>query len=53
VLSIHQTDVIYCGANLLDWAGREFAAPDPRPTSARGRIPFWSPLAEGVEPDEL
>jgi hypothetical protein len=55
VFSIYQTDVIYYGDDLVDYIAREFHVPPlyPSPVVGRRRIPFWSDLAEGAEPEEL
>ena len=49
VLSVHQSDVIYYGADLADHAAHEFGT-----TTASGRprvrVAFWSDLAEGLDP---
>jgi hypothetical protein len=52
VFSVHQTDVIYYGADLADYLAHEFGEPAAgrHPTV---RIPFWSDLAEGVEDVDL
>lgn len=45
VFSVHQTDVIYYGADLLDYVAHEFARPLARPDiSEPARVPFWSDL---------
>lgn len=48
VFSVHQTDVIFYGDNLLDYVAREFGAP-PLSPSHRFHVPFWSDLAGGAE----
>lgn len=43
VLSMHQTDIIYYGADLLDYFQREFGRPVPAPENRQyATIPFWS-----------
>jgi hypothetical protein len=46
---------VYYGDDLVDYVAREFHVPPlhPSPVVGRRRIPFWSDLAEGVEPGEL
>ena len=44
VLSIYQSDVIYYGADIVDWLNREFALGSPSPTSPRATVPFWRDL---------
>ncbi|SEG37032.1 hypothetical protein SAMN02982929_01872 [Saccharopolyspora kobensis] len=47
VFSVHQTDVIYYGADLADYIAREFLPPTGAPlTWPTARIDFWSDLAE-------
>jgi hypothetical protein len=42
VLSIHQTDIIYYGVDLLDWLGREFTPGTAKSISRPPRpIPVW------------
>jgi hypothetical protein len=48
VLSVHQTDVIYYGNDLLDYVAREFNVP-PGHNVAPQRVPFWTDLIEGRE----
>ncbi|MBT9254580.1 hypothetical protein KMZ32_03900 [Phycicoccus sp. MAQZ13P-2] len=52
VFSVHQTDVIFYGDNLLDYVAHEFKVPPLHP-SARVHVPFWSNLAEGAENGDL
>lgn len=52
VFSVHQTDVIHYGDNLVDYVAREFGGTLREP-SERTRVPFWSPLAEGLEDQDL
>lgn len=52
VFSVHQTDVIFYGDNLLDYVAHEFMVPPLHP-SARSHVPFWSNLAEGAENGDL
>jgi hypothetical protein len=42
VFSIHQTDIIYYGANLLHYFGNEFGGWSDLEPSAYRRIRFWS-----------
>lgn len=54
VFSVYQTDVIYYGATILNWAENEFEgkkAIEPWPPSVR--VPFWSELAVGAESEDL
>jgi hypothetical protein len=55
VFSVHQTDVIFYGDNLLDYLAHEFGMTPPHPADLNGRrhIDFWSDLAECVDPDDL
>jgi hypothetical protein len=46
VLSIYQRDVVYYGANLLDWFDREFHRSRRFPVGATRRIPFWTAAIE-------
>jgi hypothetical protein len=49
VLSMHQTDIIYYGTDLIDYPYREFGNPVPAPAPADHRyatIPFWSSFLE-------
>jgi len=51
VFSVHQTDVIYYGANLLSYLRCEFLH-EPWTVAVadvKVRIPFWSDLAEGAK----
>ena len=52
VFSVHQTDVIFYGDDLLDYVAHEFHVPPPHP-SARTYVPFWSDLADGAENPDL
>lgn len=52
VFSVHQTDVIVYGDNLLDYVAHEFRALPLHP-SDRTQVPFWSDLAEGSEDPDL
>lgn len=49
VFSIHQSDVIYYGDDLIDYLAREFKVGEPRPSAigADRRVPFWSDLVGG------
>jgi hypothetical protein len=52
VFSVHQSDVIHYGTDLLDYVHREFggAAVASGPRHAAPHIPFWSDLANGAQP---
>ncbi len=55
VFSVHQTDVIVYGDNLLDYVAHEFGV-GPRaraPGDRQLNIPFWSQLAAGAGNDNL
>jgi hypothetical protein len=52
VFSVHQTDVIFYGDNLLDYVAHEFRVPPLHP-SDRTHVPFWSDLSEGAENRDL
>lgn len=52
VFSVHQTDVIVYGDNLLDYVAHEFHVPPLHPAN-RTRVPFWSDLAEGADTCDL
>lgn len=52
IFSVHQTDVIFYGDNLLDYVAHEFHVPPLHPSS-RTDVPFWSDLAEGAENRDL
>ncbi len=54
VLSVHQTDIIYYGADLADYLRREwlgYGAGDARDREAHSSVPFWTGIVEG-EDDE-
>jgi hypothetical protein len=55
VFSVHQTDVIYYGDNLLDYVAHEFNTPPLHPATPgeRPHLPFWSDLAEGADNADL
>lgn len=54
VFSVHQSDVIYYGADLADYFDREFNRPAPRePPVGCQAVTFWSDLAEGVDEAEF
>jgi hypothetical protein len=65
VFSVHQTDVIYYGNDLLHYLRREFLSKpiiggrtEPKPPRGgqppiRYRAPFWADLAEGAENGDL
>ncbi|WP_254552196.1 hypothetical protein [Kitasatospora sp. MMS16-BH015] len=44
VLSVHQTDVIYCGADLADYLQHEFTRRPAQLDRAHATVPFWSYL---------
>ncbi|GAA3024462.1 hypothetical protein GCM10020229_39670 [Kitasatospora albolonga] len=44
VLSVHQSDVIYYGADLADYLRHEFSGLPARLDEARATVPFWSYL---------
>lgn len=52
VFSVHQTEAIFYGDNLLDYVAREFRMPPLHP-SERTHVPFWSDLSEGAENRDL
>jgi hypothetical protein len=52
VFSVHQTDVIYYGDNVLDYVAHEFRV-QPRHPSERTHVAFWSDLSEGAESRDL
>ncbi len=52
VFSVHQTDVIYYGDNLLDYIAHEFGAL-PRQRARPTRVPFWSDLAVNLDSEDL
>lgn len=52
VFSVHQTDVIFYGDNVLDYVAHEFRVPPLHP-SERTHVPFWSDLSEGAENRDL
>ena len=52
VFSVHQTDVIVYGDDLVDYVAHEFGAP-PRHPADRTHVPFWTDLAEGAENPDL
>lgn len=47
VFSVHQSDVIFYGDDLLDYVAHEFFV-GPRQPSERPHVPFWSDLALGA-----
>jgi hypothetical protein len=54
VFSVHQTDVIYYGHDVLSYLKHEFEGAEFLANEApRVRIPFWSDLAEGAENEDL
>jgi hypothetical protein len=46
VLSCWQTDVIYYGADLLDWFECEFGGGQASPDQVDRRLPFWTSLVD-------
>jgi hypothetical protein len=52
VFSVHQTDIILYGDNLLDYVAHEFRVPPHHP-SDRTHVPFWSEVADGAENRDL
>lgn len=55
VFSVHQSDVIYYGRDIADYAAREFGAGRSAPVDTRGisTVPFWSDLALGLDDSDL
>ena len=53
IFSVHQTDVIYYGDDLLDYVAYEFKVPPLHPALNRTHVPYWSNLAEGAEDQDL
>lgn len=55
VFSVHQSDVIYYGRDLADYATREFLGDrsDPVDTTGITPVPFWSDLAMGADDSML
>lgn len=53
VFSIHQTDVIYYGSNLLDYFRREFGSFGDQPFVDAYPLWPWSQLARGAEDTDL
>lgn len=53
VFSVHQSDVIYYGDDLLDYVAREFGVSPFHPAATRTYVPFWSDLADGAENADL
>jgi hypothetical protein len=55
VFSVYQTDVIYYGADLLDYVSREFGPSEPRWSTmdAPRHVEFWSNLASGADNADL
>ena len=53
VFSIHQTDVVYYGSNLLDYFRREFGAFGDQPFVDANPLWPWSQLAHGAEDSDL
>jgi len=54
VLSVHQTDIIYYGADLADYLRREwlgYGAGDARDRAAHSSVPFWTGIVEGEDDD--
>ncbi len=52
VFSVHQSDIIFYGDNLLDYIAHEFRLPPLHP-SDRTHVPFWSDVANGAENRDL
>jgi hypothetical protein len=50
VLSVHQTDIIYYGNDLLDWLAYEFTGGGSRKSPSR-RVPYWSDLMDEANED--
>jgi hypothetical protein len=44
VLSVVQTDVVSCGADLADYIEHEFGPGEDRPPTAPSAVEFWSDL---------
>ncbi|HEY7814859.1 MAG TPA: hypothetical protein VIC62_16555 [Nakamurella sp.] len=53
MFSVHQSDVIYYGADLADYLRREFDPGTHREPSMWGYVRFWSDLACGAESGDL
>lgn len=53
VFSVHQTDVIVYGDDILDYLSHEFRVPPRHPARRRSHVPFWSDLADGAESSDL
>lgn len=53
VFSVHQTDVIVYGDDLLDYVAHEFLGEPLHPSPDRMYVPFWSDLAVGAEDSDL
>jgi hypothetical protein len=53
VLSVMQSDVIYYGADLLEWVQREFLGVPLPPPRDRPDLAAWSRLAEGCDDCDL
>lgn len=53
VFSVHQSDVIYYGDNILDYVAHEFKVSPLEPSTDRPRIPFWADRADGAENRDL
>jgi hypothetical protein len=47
VFSVHQTDTIYYGSNLLDYFDHEFDGNREQVENVEVEVPFWSLLASG------
>lgn len=50
VFSVHQSDVVLYGSDLHEYVLNEFQRTQFEVNQPATRIPFWSDLAEGVEP---
>lgn len=53
VFSVHQTDVIYYGANLLDYLHRELGPEPEESPPVTHPVPPWSELAMGYDNENL
>jgi len=55
VLSLHRTEVLVAGRDLVEFVDREFSVGATRrdPDDGAPRVPFWTELAEVVEASRL
>jgi len=53
VFSVHETDVIYFGRDLLEYVSFEFEGAAWHQPVQPGHVPFWSDLATGVDQADL